>query len=80
VTLPANLGPRTLRDLGWALIARANAIEEADPDLFVRRRRELTPAGVERLAELVTARLRPSIGFWVRHSGPVDATLEEDAA
>jgi hypothetical protein len=61
--IPVDLGPRTLRDLGHALIDRARAAEAAD-----RAGRELTPEGVERLAEIIAGGSRPSLGFWLRHS------------
>ena len=59
------MDPTTMRDLGHALIARAEAAEEADP----RRKayRNLTPEGVERLAEILTVGDRPTIGFFLRN-------------
>jgi hypothetical protein len=65
--IPGSLGPRTLRHLGHALLARAQAMERTDPDRFAADRRELTPEGVERLAEIVAAGSRPSLGFFLRH-------------
>ncbi len=57
--IPVDLGPRTLRDLGHALIERVRAAEAADR----AGRRELTPEGVERLAEIIAGGSRPSLGF-----------------
>jgi len=62
--IPVDLGPRALRDLGHALIERARAADAADR----AGRRELTPEGVERLAEIIAGGSRPSLGFWLRHS------------
>jgi hypothetical protein len=63
-TIPAQLSARTLRDLGSALIARARAVEQSEATYG----RELSPEGVERLAEILAAGSRPSLGFWLRHS------------
>ncbi len=62
--IPVDLAPQTLEHLGHALIARARAAEAADR----AGRRELTPEGVERLAEIIAGGSRPSLGFWLRHS------------
>jgi hypothetical protein len=61
--IPANLSPRNLRDLGHVLLERARAAEAADR----RSRRELTPEGVERLAEIIASGSRPTVGFWCRY-------------
>ena len=60
--LPAQLSARTLRDLASALLVRSEHMEATTP------RRELTPEGIERLADIVAAGSRPSVGFWLRHS------------
>lgn len=52
------LNPRVLRDL-------AAAIESRDP--AARARVELTPEGIDRLADLLLAGGRPTIGFWRRY-------------
>ncbi len=65
--LLARMDPTTLRDLGHALIARAEAAEQADP----RRKayRNLTPEGIERLAEILASGSRPTVGFFLRLLG-----------
>jgi hypothetical protein len=50
--------PRTLRDL-------AAVMESRTPE--VRARRSLSAEGVERLAEILAAGGRPTIGFWRRY-------------
>jgi len=57
------LSPRTLRELGHALIARAAAAEEAvRPEAIT-----LDPEGVERLAAILARGDRPSVGLFRRH-------------
>ena len=53
-----HLDPSTLREL-------ASVIEGQDPER--RALRELTPEGVERLAEILIAGGRPTAGFWRRY-------------
>lgn len=66
MTTPLLVGmdPTTMRDLGHALIARAAAAEEVG-----RRKayRNLTPSGVERLAEILAAGSSPTCGFFTRY-------------
>ena len=70
VTMLEDVDSRTLRDLASALRARAEAKEAAD----LTARRSLSPAGVDRLAEILAAGDRPTIGFWHRYGRRVDAT------
>jgi hypothetical protein len=67
---PDGLSPRALRDLGRALIARAEAAEQAYPEPFVTARRQLSPEGVERLIEIVSSGSTPTLGFWLRYRAP----------
>ncbi len=80
--LIAYLHPATLREL-------AAVKERQDPARLARR--QLTPVGVERLAEILLAGTMPTVGFWLRHrqTGPaappdddadVDVTDESEAA
>ena len=62
--IPADLSPRTLSELGHVLIERARAAEAVERI----SRRELTPEGIERLAEIVSAGSRPTVGFWRRYT------------
>jgi hypothetical protein len=61
--ISAQLSPRTLRHLGHALLARADAAEATDRSAVAR----LTPEGVDRLAEILTTGSRPTVGFWRRY-------------
>ncbi len=54
----ASLSPKTLRDL-------AAAIEYRSPE--ARARRELTPEGIERLADIYLAGSQPTVGFFRRY-------------
>jgi len=63
----ATLTPRTMRDLGRCLIARAEAVEADDSRL--KANRSLTPEGVERLAEILLAGSSPTCGFFARYRG-----------
>ena len=65
MTTLARMDPATLRELGHALIARAEAAEEADPRR--KARRSLTPEGVERLAEIYLAGSSPTCGFFKKY-------------
>lgn len=61
MTLPTfllELDPGHLRDLAAVIEWRSPA---------ARARRELTPEGVERLAEILLAGDTPTLGFWKRH-------------
>jgi len=58
-----SLSPKTLRNL-------AAAIEGQDPQRAARH--ELTPEGVERLAEILLAGSQPTIGFWRRYRVKAD--------
>ena len=69
-TISAQLDPKSLRDLGVALIARAQAAEETNRTSDL----ELLEDGVERLAEILCRGGRPTIGFWVRYGRRVGAT------
>jgi hypothetical protein len=51
------LSPTTLREL-------ASLIERRDPALVARR--QLSPEGLERLAEILLAGSSPTVGFWRR--------------
>jgi hypothetical protein len=53
-----HLDPSTLRDL-------AAAVEGQDPERIARR--HLTPEGVERLCEILSAGDRPTVGFYRRY-------------
>ncbi len=53
-----SLSPKTLRDL-------AAAIEWRSPQATARR--ELTPEGIERLADILLAGSAPTVGFFLRH-------------
>ena len=65
MTALAQLSPRVLRDL-------AAAIEGQSPER--RARAELTPEGVDRLAAILLAGGRPTVGFWRRYrKGVTDA-------
>jgi hypothetical protein len=55
------LDPSTLRHL-------ASAIEARSPEMVARR--ALTPEGVERLAEILLAGGKPTVGFWRRYRVP----------
>jgi hypothetical protein len=57
-TALANLSPKDLRDL-------AAAIEWRSPQAWARR--ELTPEGVERLADIYLAGSSPTVGFFLRY-------------
>jgi hypothetical protein len=69
--IPTTLTPRSCRDLGTALIARACAEEQVNRQGNL----ELLEDGVERLADLLARGERPSVGFWVRYGRRIsDAT------
>jgi hypothetical protein len=52
------LTPKTLRDLAGAMEGRTAAAEA---------RRSLTPAGVDRLADILLAGSTPTVGFFIRY-------------
>ena len=65
-TVAPNLrDPLVLRDLGDALKARARAIEATSPEMVARR--ELTPEGIEKLADIYLGGGKPTVGFWRRY-------------
>lgn len=68
-TLPPPMAPSTLRDLGHALIERARAMESKmiGPPVPAA---QLTDEGLNRLAEMVMLRQRPTVGFWLRYRVP----------
>ena len=57
MTTLTSLSPKTLRDL-------AAAIEWRSPQ--AKAWRELTPEGIEKLADIYLAGSRPTVGFWRR--------------
>ena len=57
----AHLSPTTLRDLAAVIEWRSPA---------ARARRELTPEGIERLADIYLAGSMPTCGFFLRHREP----------
>ena len=63
----AELSPRTLEDLGHALLARARAARKARPGAYVVARRGLTPEGIDRLVEIVAGGSHPTVGFFLRY-------------
>ena len=64
--IPVDLSPRALRDLGSALLERARAAEAVERRAY----RELTDEGVDRLAEILAAGSKPTLGFWRRNRRP----------
>jgi hypothetical protein len=58
VTVLEHLSPETLRDLAGAITARR-------PSTIARRR--LTPEGVDKLADMLIAGKKPTIGFFGRN-------------
>jgi hypothetical protein len=68
--IPIALDSRACRELGWALIERAKAAEEAERT----GRLELTEAGIVRLAEIIAAGSSPTVGFWRRYGTRVSAS------
>ena len=55
MTVLEHLSPETLRDLAGAITARR-------PSMIARRR--LTPEGIDKLADMLLAGQKPTIGFF----------------
>jgi hypothetical protein len=60
-TTIASLSPKLLRDL-------ASAIEYRSPQ--AKARRDLTPEGVDTLADILLSGSRPTVGFFLRYREP----------
>jgi hypothetical protein len=61
--IPDTLSPRTKRHLAHALLASAEAAEEVQR----QRRLELTEEGTVKLASILMAGSKPTVGFYRRY-------------
>jgi hypothetical protein len=64
--ISTHLSRQAMRDLGHILLERARHAEAEERSVA----RQLTPAGIESMADLVASGDRPTVGWWLRHSTP----------